>query len=196
MTKFILALLVPIFAFADVTWEDYEVSMLKLALKVHASDFEPDAIVCIGRGGMAVGDAFSRTFGKTLGVVMASSYGGEGEKVQGKLNMAEHVSIVKNLKGNVLLLDDLVESGKTLKAMKSALLGKYPEITSIRTAVIYKKSGTKVEPDYFAKSVDQEIWIYQPNEKFDQISFNDLPDLKKLSDEQLEELARRMLEEL
>lgn len=181
----------------NVGWKDYETLMMKLALKVYASDFEPDAIVCIGRGGMVLGDAFSRIFEKKLGVIMASSYGGEGEKIQGALKIAEHLSIVqKEIKGNILLLDDLVESGKTLEEMKTTLKNRYPGITNVKTAVIYKKSKTKFIPDFYALDVDQNTWIYQPCERFDRMTVKHLSKefLQTLSDQQLGELAETMLD--
>ncbi|MCE5319227.1 MAG: phosphoribosyltransferase [Parachlamydia sp.] len=122
-----------------VTWRAYNVTVLNLALKVYRSGWEPDYIVSIGRGGMPAGDAFSRMFKKTLGVIMASSYHGEGEKTQGDLEIAEHISItLKQLKGRVLLIDDLVDSGKTLAAIQWYIQEKNANI-EIRTAVVYKK---------------------------------------------------------
>src|SRR5258708_1583546 len=127
-----------------VQWEDYKVTILTMALKIHASGWVPDSIICIGRGGMLVGDALSRIFKTTVGVVMCSSYRGEGEKKQGILKIAEHISITKReLGAKVLLADDLVDSGSTLHALSAILKEKYPEVVDLKTTVIYQKSGSQ-----------------------------------------------------
>lgn len=182
----------------QVTWNEYEVKLLALALKVRQSGWVPDYILSIGRGGFTVGDALSRLLHKTVGVVMCSSYGGEGERFQGQLKIAEHVSIIGALKGRVLVVDDLVDSGKTLKRTKDFLLEKFPSITEIKTGVVFTKPCTTVDPDYSVEMVKEGVWIYLPYEVFDRIKLDELPQevLANVPEENLPILAKALLENL
>lgn len=184
--------------FMHVTWESYRVSILTLALKIRSLDWEPDHIVCIGRGGMILGEALSRLFKKTLGVIMCSSYTGADEMKQGELRMAEHISVLGQLKGKVLLADDLVDSGKTLGVLKGIIRQKHADVTDVKTAVIYLKTCTQFVPDYFGEIVDGKVWIIMPNEYFDKVELSRIPKdlLKGASEERIQELAKKILSEL
>lgn len=180
----------------DVKWKDYKVSILTLALKIYRSGWEPDYVVCIGRGGMILGDSLSRLFQKKLGVIMCSSYEGEGEMEQGNLKIAEHISFAtKKLSGNVLLGDDLVDSGKTLLVLKDIIKTRHPDVVEVKTAVIYEKTSTKYKPDFHSEKVDPQVWIFLPNEVFDRISLKHLPKkiLNQISEESIGRLAKEML---
>ena len=184
----------------DVSWREYKVKLLTLAINIYRSNWEPDVILSIGRGGLDVGNALSRLLQKTVGVVMCSSYNGEGERLRGELYIADHVSIVnQQLKGRGLLVDDLVDSGVTLGKTRDWAVKKYPGLTEMRTAVVFTKTNTAVMPDYSAESVDGEKWIFLPGEVFDRIKyFKDLPKdvLAKMDDESISKFARAMIENL
>ena len=49
-----------------VSWDEYHMLIERLALKVHASGWEFDQILCLARGGMRPGDVLSRVFDKPL----------------------------------------------------------------------------------------------------------------------------------
>lgn len=53
-----------------VSWEEYHQLIERLALKVHASGWEFDQILCLARGGLRPGDMISRIFDRPLGIVM------------------------------------------------------------------------------------------------------------------------------
>lgn len=175
------------------TWKTYNETVGVLALKVYRSGWEPNAIVSIGRGGTPVGDALSRLFHKTLGVIMASSYDEDGNK--GKLNIAEHLSIiVKQLKGRVLLVDDLADTGETQPAVKRYLQEQNPSV-EIRTAAVYLKTCSKFIPDYSGQTVGEE-WIYFPYEIFEKLSLKGISpeSLQDMSDKELLEVSKKLFE--
>lgn len=151
----------------EVHWDQYKQSIQTLEREIRNSGWEPDHIVCIGRGGLIAGEALSRLFKKPLGVIMTSSYTGEDEMTQGSLLMAEHISINHPLCGKVLIVDDLVDSGKTLNAVYSKIQEDFPNVVELRSAVIYKKQGSSFIPTYHATVVEDDLWIVFPNEIFD-----------------------------
>ena len=52
-----------------VSWDEYHQLIERLALKIHASGWEFDQILCLARGGMRPGDVLSRIFDKPLGIM-------------------------------------------------------------------------------------------------------------------------------
>lgn len=157
-----------------VTWERYEATGMRLAKKIGESEWDFDHILCIARGGMFIGDMLSRLFNKRLAVIFASSYRSEqGQQKQNLLISNKIASVADQLGRRVLLVDDLVDSGNTLSRVKNAVEREYPE-TEIKTAVLWKKSSSCVNPDYYAEIVDGEVWIHQPFEKFDKLPWESL----------------------
>ena len=98
-----------------VSWDEYNRLIEKLALKVWESAWSFDAILCLARGGLRVGDVMSRLFDRPLGVLFTSSYRENAGTTQSRLIISEHLSSAAPLPGGRwLLVDDLVDSGATL----------------------------------------------------------------------------------
>ena len=70
------------------------------------------------------------------------------------------------LAGRVLLVDDLADSGITLRAVVDRLRG-MPAITELRTAVIWVKAVSTYVPEYFVEALPTSPWIHQPFEEYD-----------------------------
>ena len=150
-----------------VSWDEYHLLVEKLALKVHASGWEFDQILCLARGGLRPGDVLSRVFDKPLGIMSTSSYRAEGGTLQGRLDIAKYITMPKGeLAGRVLLVDDLADSGVTLNAVVERLRAT-PAITELRSAVIWVKGVSTYMPEYFVEKLDTSPWIHQPFEEYD-----------------------------
>ena len=150
-----------------VSWDEYHLLTERLALKVHASGWQFDQILCLARGGMRPGDVLSRVFDKPLGIMSTSSYRAEAGTIQGRLDMAKYITMPKGeLAGRVLLVDDLADSGVTLKAVVERLRGT-PSITDLRSAVIWTKKVSAYTPDYYVEMLETSPWIHQPFEEYD-----------------------------
>ena len=101
-----------------VSYDEYHNLIEKLALKIHHSGWQFDNILCLARGGMRPGDILSRIFDKPLAIMSTSSYRAEAGTVQGHLDLARYITTPKGeIAGRVLLVDDLADSGHTLKAV-------------------------------------------------------------------------------
>jgi uncharacterized protein len=139
----------------------------RLALKVHNSGWQFDQILCLARGGMRPGDVLSRVFDKPLAIMSTSSYRAEAGTIQGRLDMAKYITMPKGeLAGRVLLVDDLADSGVTLKAVVERLRG-MPAIADLRSAVIWVKGVSSYVPDYHVEMLPTSPWIHQPFEEYD-----------------------------
>jgi uncharacterized protein len=74
-----------------------------------------------------------------------------------------------DLSGNVLLVDDLVDSGVTLSRVQQHLKERYPAISAVRSAVLWYKACSKVKPDYHVQFLETNPWIHQPFEEWDTV---------------------------
>ena len=129
-----------------VSWDEYHMLIERLALKVHASGWQFDQILCLARGGMRPGDVLSRVFDKPLAIMSTSSYRADAGTIQGRLDLAKYITLPKGeLAGRVLLVDDLSDSGVTLRAVVDRLRG-MPSISELRSAVIWNKGVSTTRP--------------------------------------------------
>jgi len=151
-----------------VSWDDYNRSIEKLALKVFESGWQFDQVLCLARGGLRPGDVFSRIFDAPLAILSTSSYREAAGTIRSSLDIAKYITITKgSLSGRVLLVDDLVDSGVTLQKVQQHLKEHYPAVTEIKSAVLWWKACSIVEPDYHLDYLPTNPWIHQPFEDYD-----------------------------
>ena len=152
-----------------VSWDEYHRLIERLALKVANSGWACDQILCLARGGMRPGDVLSRIFDKPLAIMSTSSYRAEAGTIQGRLDLAKYITLPKGeLAGRVLLVDDLADSGVTLRAVVERLRA-MPAISELRTAVIWVKGVSTYVPEYFVETLPTSPWIHQPFEEYDEM---------------------------
>jgi len=158
-----------------VDWATYHRLIERLIILVYHSGCTFDQILCLARGGLRVGDVFSRVFKLPLAILATSSYREHAGLIQGELDIAPFITMTQGtLSGRVLLVDDLVDSGDTLKGVSQHLLRTYPSIESIHSAVIWYKSCSSVEPDFYVEKLTMSPWIHQPFEIYDRLTPPDL----------------------
>jgi uncharacterized protein len=153
-----------------VSWDEYHRLIEQLALTVHESKWKFDKILCLARGGLRVGDQLSRIFDLPLAILATSSYREAAGTQRGDLDIAQYITMTRGeLHGNVLLVDDLVDSGVTLARVQQHLKERYPAIDSVRSAVLWYKACSSVKPDYFVQHLPTNPWIHQPFEDWDSL---------------------------
>ena len=88
--------------------------------------------------------------------------------IQGHLDIARFITTPQGeIAGKVLLVDDLADSGHTLKAVIDLLRNSYKPITELRSAVIWTKALSIFTPDYSVEFLPTNPWIHQPFEGYD-----------------------------
>jgi uncharacterized protein len=154
------------------SWAEYHQKIEQLAIQIHRSGWEFNQILCLARGGLRVGDIFSRIFKKPLAILSASSY---DEKVRRpRLTFGKSISMTTPTLGDkVLLVDDLVDSGMTL-GQTIIWLNEHEnyDVVEIRTAVIWYKAVSAIAPDFYVDYLSDSPWIHQPFEKYDQMEIH------------------------
>jgi len=152
----------------NVTWDEYNRLVERLALIVHSSGFQFNQIICVARGGLRVGDVLSRIYDMPLAILSTHSYAADGGTIRGELVIAEHMTMTKPRLGDrVLLVDDMVDSGHTLEAVHKELPKRFPHLTALKTAVLWWKACSVFEPDYYVEHLPDNPWIAQPFEVYD-----------------------------
>ena len=151
-----------------VTNDEYHELIEQLAIDIHQSGWEFDTILCLARGGMRPGDILSRIFDVPLAIMSTSSYRANAGTEQGNLDIARYITTPKGeIAGKVLLVDDLADSGHTLKAVIEMLKNNYSPITELRSAVIWTKACSVFQADYSVEFLPTNPWIHQPFEGYD-----------------------------
>ena len=162
-----------------VSWDEYNKTVEKLAIQIDESGYKPTILIGIMRGAAPMIDVLSRIFKLKCAYLAVESYSGKGiEDQQGKLIFSREMSsTVQNLGGNLLLCDDLSDTGVTLNR-SIEWLKKYPplkgKIKSIKTAVLWKKAKSSFTPDFCAITLKNNPWIVQPFERYEEIRIEEL----------------------
>ncbi|PSN14438.1 phosphoribosyltransferase [filamentous cyanobacterium CCP5] len=159
-----------------VSWDDYHRDIDTLALKIHDSGWEFNQIVCLAKGGLRIGDILCRLFDVPLAILSTDSYGGEDNRMRGDITFSRELSMTTaNLGSRELLVDDLVDSGQSLERSIRWLESKYGfYVDEMRTAVLWSKGCSTIRPDYYVTFLDDNPWIHQPFEEYEQMSPADL----------------------
>jgi len=140
-----------------ISWNQIYNSLLDLSNLIQNSGFVPDLIVGISRGGWIPARIFSDLLGNSnLDTVTTKFYVGISEtKLEPKITQ-EMYSSVEGKK--ILLVDDLVDSGKSLSLVISYLKNK--GASEVKTVTLYHKPGSIIVPNYFIKKTM--AWIVFP----------------------------------
>ena len=162
-----------------ISWDEYNKKIEQLAIQVYQDGWKFNQVVCIAKGGLRVGDVFSRLFNVPLAILSVEPYNGQSNEVkdqQGQFTFSRDLAkTTPNLGSCVLLVDDLADSGKTLiKSLKWLVLyyGFYLE-DKIRTAVLWQKASSSFKPDYCMDYLKDSPWIHMPFEKYEITNIED-----------------------
>lgn len=106
--------------------------------------FQPDTVIGIARGGVTLAHALSIYFGvRNLQSIRIESYDDTYQRDSVKISGECDFSLSKR----VLIVDDIVDSGKTLNALLPMLRERHPHII-FKTAALFTKQTALVQPDY------------------------------------------------
>lgn len=134
-------------------YEEFLNDARALWLKVDASIGKPDAIIAIARGGLTLAHMLSLRWDlREVYTLNAISYDGNQQKELIIKNIPNIESQIKK----VLIVDEIIDSGKSLSKIVSILKEKNPSI-AFHTAVIFQKKDVAFRSDFFIH--DSQEWI-------------------------------------
>lgn len=155
------------------TWEDFGAGMRTLAQKICDSGWIPDLVVAVARGGLLPAGALSYALGtKSIGTLNVEFYTDIAQTLPEPIILPPLMDTSALAGKKVLVVDDVADSGKTLKLVMDLIAEKglpSPDgtitVTEARSACIYEKSRSLIKPDYVLKKTDKWInfpWSSQP----------------------------------
>ncbi|MEO1064334.1 MAG: phosphoribosyltransferase [Actinomycetota bacterium] len=140
------------------SWDLYGKGATELAEMVHGDGFRPDIILAIARGGLFVAGSLGYALGvKNLYVMNVEYYTGVDERLEMPVMLPPYLDKVDLRDANVLIADDVADTGATLKAVYDFAEG---EVAEVRSAVLYEKSASSIKCEYVWKRTDD--WIVFP----------------------------------
>ena len=162
-----------------ITFDQYTKIVEKLAIQIH-ENYKPTVLVGIMRGAAPIIDILSRILKLPIAYIVIQSYSGEGmEDKQGQLMFARDISSLAEDKDfdRVLLIDDLSDTGLTLNKSIEWLKNYEPTknfINQVKTACLWKKKSSTFEPDFCPVRLDNDPWIVQPTEHYEELSIEEI----------------------
>lgn len=139
------------------TWEQFWQYCQEVTDKIIVNKQEYSQIICILRGGFYLGDYLSRRLKIPLSAIVAKSYSEENQQQSLSLGQLTYINPPSD---RVLLVDDLLDTGVTMMAVKQAIESQWQ--VKVDTAVIWQKSGSQCQADYFYQITTSSAWIVQP----------------------------------
>jgi hypoxanthine phosphoribosyltransferase len=145
------------------TWDKFGEASRTLAQMVADDGYEPDIVLSIARGGLLIGGAMGYALSvKNTYTMNVEFYTGVDERLEVPRILPPAPDFVDLHNAKILIVDDVADTGHTLKSVEEFCEGKVGEV---RTAVIYEKSHSVVKCDYVWRRTDRWInfpWSDQP----------------------------------
>ncbi len=140
-----------------VSWDQFHRDTRALTWRLHeAGPFE--AIVCITRGGLVPAAIVARELNvriiETVCIASYMNYKNQGD-IKVMKGVGSEVMALRDQGKKVLIVDDLVDTGKTARVVREIL-------PSAHFATVYAKPMGRPLVDTFITEVSQDTWIYFP----------------------------------
>lgn len=142
-----------------ISWSEVQQLCLRLASLIRDSNYQPDIVVAIARGGFVP----ARLICDYLDIMALTSIkiehylAGSTKQEQAVIRFPLCTAIENQ---RVLLVDDVNDTGDTLDVALQHLLSFQPR--EVRTAVMHHKTSTHFHVDYLAKTVIKWRWLIYP----------------------------------
>jgi xanthine phosphoribosyltransferase len=141
-----------------VSWDQLHRDARALAWRLDGHGPEPDgwrAVVAITRGGMAPAMIVARELDiRTIDTISVKSYEHQDQSSTIKVLKCPDPSLMGDGTG-ILVVDDLVDTGKTLEVVRGLL-------PKAHFATVYAKPAGRGQVDTFVTEVSQDTWIFFP----------------------------------
>ena len=145
--------------FIYISWEQLYCDTLELSKKIMRSGFQPEVMIAIARGGWVVGRILSDLLEIRDVYAIAMKFYERISMPGDKPTLLQDLNV--NLRSKrVLLVDDIVDTGETLREALKHIQGKSP--LELKTTTLYIKTWTPVKPDFYIREYSS--WVVFPYE--------------------------------
>jgi hypoxanthine phosphoribosyltransferase len=140
------------------TWDHLGEGARELAQAIHDDGYRPDIVLAIARGGLLVGGAVAYALGvKNTFAMNVEFYTGVDQRLDMPMILPPVPALVDFEETQVLVVDDVADTGATLELVKEFCAGMVGEV---RCAVLYEKPQSTVRCEYVWRHTDR--WIDFP----------------------------------
>ena len=138
------------------SWSSFDRDVNLLVQLLKQTSFKPKTIVAIAVGGLCLGAKLRNILKAPLTIISTALY----KEAQRKSVLTLNASYTVPLRNPILLCDEIVDTGTTLKAVKKHLeLGGL----EVKTATLFYKISSSIKPDYYIHQTNK--WVVMPWEK-------------------------------
>ncbi len=131
----------------------------RLARMLRASDYQPDTVIAVARGGFMPARFVCDFLGVSHLMSVKVQHYAAGARAEEQARVT--VPLGGPVEGErVLVVDDVNDSGDTLEAMARYLEDMRP--AAVRTAVLHEKAETSCRADFVAESIREWRWVLYP----------------------------------
>ncbi len=139
----------------QLSWENVEDAARNIIGQMSKDSFVPDVIISIARSGLIPASLISYVTGNKELYVIKVDFS-KSQKISFRQDMREKPKISQELSKDieglkVLVVDEMVVSGETLKLVSSYMTMKHPR--EVKYCVLYKQPWSQFSPDYFGEEV-------------------------------------------
>ena len=146
--------------FLTVAWPEIDACVETVGRAMRAARFQPDCIVAVLKGGLVPARLLSDFFGSIeIYPIRVKAYAGTRKLNRVRLEPFRYPIGRKN----VLLADDIHDSGQTLQKVIRHLQRRHPR--ALRTATLFYKHNALNPPDFHARKVASDVWVVFPWER-------------------------------
>ena len=140
------------------SYQEFGDAVLNLAHDIKKSDFQPNIVLSIARGGCFLGSALGYALGvKNSFTMNVEFYTGIDQRLPMPVVLPPVPNKVDLRGATVLIADDVADSGETLRLVLDFWRGTVKEARSV---VLYEKPRSVVKPDYVWRRTEK--WIEFP----------------------------------
>jgi hypoxanthine phosphoribosyltransferase len=143
------------------SWNEMRVGVNFLDAKVRDSGEDYSLIIALERGGLVPGVMLSHSLGIPMRAVQWSLRDGNIQNEQMLISILNWVDSARK----ILIVDDICDSGETLKSILAFINQRYYWFKGIDTAVLINNSAQDFVPTYTTKIIDRthdSRWVIFP----------------------------------
>ena len=140
-----------------VSWRDIEYWSKDIVKKVRESEYEPEIVIGLARGGLVPARLISDYLNIKDLYAVKTEHWGVTATPDGKAKLAQGLQVSIDGK-KVLVVDDITDTGQSLKLALEHVINHAPR--EARTATLLHITHSKYVPDYYSEEVPENNWTW------------------------------------
>ncbi len=140
-----------------VSWQEIEQWTKNIVKKIEDSDYNPDFIIGLSRGGLVPARLISDMLQIKDLYSVKTEHWGITAAIDGTARLTQPLQVPIEGK-KVLVVDDITDTGKSLKIAFEHISGFAP--STVKTATLLHITHSSFEPDYYSELVTEQNWTW------------------------------------